>query len=118
RNARTRIVLEVAPLPQRPPAEVELACFRIAQEALTNALRHAGADEVAVVVAAGDGALELLVRDDGRGCEPGPGIGLGMVTMRERALQVGGSLAVESAPGAGTTVRARLPFHDAETAES
>lgn len=93
-----------------PPlsAAVELAVLRIAGEAMTNAVRHSGARHARVAVGWADGLVELVVADDGRGFDsPADGVGLG--SMRERALELGGSCTVESAPGRGTTVRALLP---------
>ncbi len=86
--------------------DVQLVVYRVAQEALTNAARHSGAERIAATLRrAGDG-VELAVADDGRGfafeqSERGLGIG----GMRERALLVGGELTIESRPGDGTTVR-------------
>jgi signal transduction histidine kinase len=94
--------------------EAERQLYRIAQEAITNAVRHAGATalSVALVAAAGPGVM-LTVTDDGRGFDPGArGLSarhLGLTSMRERAAAVGGRLVVESAPGAGTTVRVEVP---------
>lgn len=93
-----------------PPAEAEVL-NRIAQEALNNALKHAAATSVQVVLRADGTELELAVLDDGKGFNPN-GVdqgGLGLSTMRERAQRLGGSLTVESAPGAGTAVRVRVP---------
>src|SRR4029077_7601852 len=59
--------LALAPLVQRPPAAVETTCFRVAQEALTNIIRHAQAHAVDVELSAANGTLQLVVRDDGRG---------------------------------------------------
>jgi signal transduction histidine kinase len=89
---------------------IEGDVFRIAQEALHNALRHADAARIDIVLrCASDGQLLLEVRDDGAGFEPAaPGVrsrSLGLTTMAERAKAAGGSLTIESAPGAGTTVR-------------
>jgi signal transduction histidine kinase len=94
----------------RVAAAIEGDVFRIAQEALHNALRHADAARIDVVLRwAADGQLELVVRDDGAGFEPAaPGVrsrSLGLTTMAERARAAGGALTIESAPGAGTTVR-------------
>jgi signal transduction histidine kinase len=87
--------------------------LRIAQEALQNALRHAGAGaSITVRLADGDGRLVLSVADDGRGFDPAGaprGRRLGLTSMEERAAAVGGSLSVVSAPGAGTTVRLEVP---------
>ncbi|MFF8847486.1 GAF domain-containing sensor histidine kinase [Streptomyces sp. NPDC015127] len=95
------------------PAAQEEALLRVAQEALHNALRHSGADRVDVVlVRRGQGAL-LSVTDDGMGFEPRTvrraGRHLGLVSMRDRASGVGGTLSVESAPGKGTTVEMEVP---------
>ena len=89
------------------PAAVEVAAFRIAQEALVNAARHAEAASCTVTVRAG-GALELEVRDDGAGLTGRPGVGI--ASMRERAAELGGTCTVEPGPGGGTVVRARLPL--------
>ena len=89
-------------------AAAEREVLRIAQEALTNALRHAGAERLAVRLAFPDGRVELAVSDDGAGFDPAtPAAGrhLGLVSMRERAEAIGGRLAIDSRPGAGTTVR-------------
>ena len=98
------------PLPERPAPAVELACFRITQEALTNVLRHSGASQVTVMLAPREDALLLSVIDDGRGFDPQHGSGLGLITMRERAQQIGGTFDIETVPGAGTCVRACLPL--------
>lgn len=99
------------------PADVALAAYRIAQEAIGNAVRHAGAASVRVALAIEDGALVLEVADDGAGFDARAaheraqgGQSLGLVSMDERASLVGGTLAVRSAAGAGTTVTARLPL--------
>ncbi|WP_298576887.1 cache domain-containing protein [uncultured Luteimonas sp.] len=114
RNSALEIRLEVAPLEARLPPDAELACFRIAQEALTNVARHAGATRVEVEVEVEDGdrgpLLVLRVSDDGRGFDAAHPAGLGLVTMRERATQLGGSVTIASRAGGGTVVRAVLPL--------
>jgi two-component system sensor histidine kinase DegS len=100
---------------ERLPAEVELALFRIAQEAVSNARRHGAASRAQVSLTVSRGVAELLVVDDGRGflCEPGvswPVGGEGLPGMRERAELLGGTLLVESAPGAGTRIEVTLPL--------
>jgi two-component system, NarL family, sensor histidine kinase UhpB len=95
--------------------EVELAVYRVAQESLTNVMRHAQAAEVLVALQQVDGALRLVVRDDGRGLPTGDGqAGVGIAGMSERALHVGGRLTVASSPGAGTEVRLDIPLPEAE----
>ena len=100
---------------ERLPAEVELALFRIAQESVSNARRHGAASRAQVSLTVSRGVAELLVVDDGRGflCEPGiswPVGGEGLPGMRERAELLGGTLLVESAPGAGTRIEVTLPL--------
>ncbi|MFI9650261.1 GAF domain-containing sensor histidine kinase [Streptomyces sp. NPDC052040] len=95
------------------PAAQEEALLRVAQEALHNALRHSGAERVEVTLEKrGPGAV-LRVMDDGGGFEPRSvrraGRHLGLVSMRDRASGVGGTLTVESAPGKGTTIEMEVP---------
>jgi len=100
----------------RLPAPVETALYRVVQEALANVFKHAGAKRVNVALLLAPGHVSAVVEDDGRGFDPeaesGPADGhrLGLLGMRERAALVGGSLSVESAPGRGTTVIARVPL--------
>ncbi len=90
------------------PAGVDLAGYRIVQEALTNVLKHARARSARVSVRAGTGSLDLEVVDDGAGPAPTPGAGRGLVGMRERASLYGGDFTVDAVPGGGCRVRARL----------
>nr|WP_153867673.1 MULTISPECIES: sensor histidine kinase [Myxococcaceae] len=98
---------------ERLAPDVQLALFRVLQECLTNAAKHAGSASVCVRVqlAFGAGRVELRVEDDGQGFEPGrtPRGHYGLLNMHERAMQIGGALAVDSAPGAGTRVHLTLP---------
>jgi signal transduction histidine kinase len=96
------------PLPELPAA-VEVAAFRIAQEALTNVTRHAQARRAAVSIIA-DRALHLEIRDDGRGIDGAHHAGIGLTSMRERATELGGSFDITPSPGGGTLVRVRLPL--------
>lgn len=114
RASPVELLLEVGELRQRPDNEIEQACFRIAQESLTNALRHAGASQVRLQLADGnDGQLHLQVVDDGDGFDPaGPG-GLGLIIMRERAQSAGGRLQIHTGPGEGTCIELTLPYHAA-----
>ncbi len=93
--------------------EVELVVYRVAQESLTNVMRHSGASRVLVGLRTVDGGLRLVVRDDGRGMLPGAN-GDGIAGMRERALHVGGRLTLASAPGGGTEVRLDVPLPEGE----
>jgi two-component system sensor histidine kinase UhpB len=105
---RVRRELE-GPLLDLPP-DVELAVYRIAQEALTNAMRHADASDVTLSLAWADDELVLSVSDNGRGLPSDLIEGGGLTGMRERALLIGAQLDVESTPGAGVRVTLRLPF--------
>ncbi|HEY7342451.1 MAG TPA: GAF domain-containing sensor histidine kinase [Ktedonobacterales bacterium] len=91
------------------PAAVEVAAYRIAQEALTNVARHAQAQTCHVSITL-DGALQLEVSDDGIGLASGRPTGIGLTTMRERAIELGGTCTVEPTTPAGTRVLARLPI--------
>ncbi|HEV8580789.1 MAG TPA: GAF domain-containing sensor histidine kinase [Thermoanaerobaculia bacterium] len=98
-------------------AEIEEVLFRVAQEALANALRHAGARQVRIAAAVDGAVTRLQVRDDGAGFDPGrlrapdqgDGRGLGLQTMRERVEALGGNLSIDTEPGRGTLVEAALP---------
>jgi len=88
----------------------QAALYRVAQEALQNALRHSGASQVHLSLATRRSRVVLEISDDGTGlpAQPPPG-GLGLPSMRERAASVGGTLTIKSAPGAGTRVRLSIP---------
>lgn len=111
RDARLDITPEIDPDLPRLTAEQELVVYRVAQEALTNALRHAEATALRFVLHADGDEVVLAVEDDGRGFEPDRVAGAsGIRGMRERALLVRGRLEVHSTPGGGgTTVRLRMP---------
>jgi two-component system, NarL family, sensor histidine kinase UhpB len=109
--------LSLAHLEKRPPIAVETTCFRIAQEALTNVIRHAQARGVDVELSQGNGTLQLVVRDDGHGFDvaaarrrAAQGASQGLLSMQERVALAGGALEIDSAPGRGTAIRARLPL--------
>jgi signal transduction histidine kinase len=101
----------------RLPADLEIVCFRVAQESITNAIRHASARRVSVLIVKRPTTITLAVKDDGRGfdvartLETAAAEGhLGVVGMRERARAHGGTLQVISHPGMGTTVTVDIPF--------
>ncbi|MFJ7417551.1 sensor histidine kinase [Streptomyces uncialis] len=88
---------------------IEVSLFRVAQESLTNVAKHAGASRVGVTLSYTGTEVLLDVRDDGRGFTEGVGTGFGLTSMRQRVRGVGGHIEVQSAPGEGTSVSARVP---------
>jgi PAS domain S-box-containing protein len=103
---------------ERLPAEMEIALFRVAQEALTNVRKHSGTQLVSIELRRLDGEVRLEVRDFGRGFDPtapeilggGPGERVGLAGMRERVGMLGGELEIEGRPGAGTSIVATIPL--------
>jgi signal transduction histidine kinase len=92
------------------PAAVEVAVYRIVQEALTNVRRHAEARTASVVLQREDSVLRVTIRDDGRGLPEGHRAGVGLGSMRERAAELGGICVVSGLPDAGTQVEVMLPL--------
>jgi two-component system CheB/CheR fusion protein len=99
---------------ERPSPEVEINLYRIAQEALNNTYKHAQASRVGVLLERRDHHVALIIEDQGIGFDPNDkeraDKGLGLLGMGERAALIGGTLEIESAPGQGTTVFARVPL--------
>ena len=91
------------------PAAVEVAAYRIVSEALTNVAKHARATAARVSLAVSGGDLVVEVADDGVGIAPGTPTGVGLVSLRERAAELGGRCSVECPATGGTVVRAELP---------
>ena len=109
--------LTLEPLEVPPALAVAMTCFRVLQEALTNVIRHAQARSVEIHLRPRDGQLELALRDDGVGFDVPKarrramrGESQGLIGMQERVELAGGELRIESVPGGGTTVSARLPL--------
>jgi signal transduction histidine kinase len=92
----------------RFPEPVEVAAYYVVSEALTNAVKHAKASHIIVSLVAGDGVLQLSVRDDGVGGAD-PQRGSGLIGLRDRVEALGGRIEVESPRGAGTIVLVTLP---------
>jgi signal transduction histidine kinase len=110
RSHGTRVEVLAGDLPRLDP-ERETLIYRVAQEAIGNALRHSGAGHVTVSLAQRQRRVVLEVTDGGAGFDPAePRTGVGLASMRERAAQAGGSLIISSAPGKGTRVRLSIPM--------
>lgn len=116
-DGRCRCALDAGPIPN----EIEAVLYRIAQEGLTNVLRHAHATHVSLEVDRNDYEIIMIIEDDGVGFDPanlGSGNGkrhFGLVSMRERAEILGGTLDIYTAPGQGTTIRVQVPVSEFET---
>jgi signal transduction histidine kinase len=107
------------PSETRPRPDIETACFRVAQEALTNVVRHAQAQHVRVELRQRDAELHLLIRDDGKGFDvraaqerAAQGASTGLLGMQERVWLVGGQIDIKSAPAWGTEIRVRFPLQN------
>jgi signal transduction histidine kinase len=111
RDAGLPVHVEIEGEPTELPAGVDLTAYRLVQEALTNTVKHANATRADVVIRYGDGIVELLVSDDGRGSSDGTAEsgGHGLVGMRERVAVYGGELEAGPAPDGGYRLHARLP---------
>jgi len=104
-------------LPDHLPSNVGQCLFRVLQEAVNNTVKHSGASHVTVALRYAQGAIHLEVMDDGIGFDsraPMRRAALGLISMRERVGLEGGNLSIESTPGRGTIVRARVPLPSAE----
>jgi len=111
--------------PGRVPRPVEVALYRAIQEALTNAAKHAAARTISVVVEQRTGLVRAIVEDDGKGFDSQSLLQsstdsehLGLSSMRERAALLGGSVRVESRPGAGTTIDISIPLEEYRAEDS
>jgi PAS domain S-box-containing protein len=114
--ARLKLHFSADELPGLPP-QIDIACFRVAQGALTNVVRHAQAANVWVTLAVENSMLCLRVRDDGNGCDlrraqrqAWRGHSMGLLSMEERTLLAGGQFTIRSEPGAGMEVHAQFPI--------
>src|SRR5262245_706038 len=100
-------------IPPEMPPEAALCLYRIAQEALANAIKHSGAQHVRVDLSGRADSISLHIVDDGAGFDPSPTqakSGLGLVSMRERVFSVGGELAIDSRPSGGTRLQVHIPL--------
>jgi two-component system, NarL family, sensor kinase len=107
-RTNVRVDFQRGQIPKRLPPDVELALYRILQEALANVEKHAGATNVVVTLFADANFATMNVRDDGRGLPEKERPGIGLINMRERAHALGGVFAIKSQPGHGTEVSVHL----------
>lgn len=128
-SRRTGVAIDVhaGPEPDRLSAAIERAVYRIVQEALNNVARHSGATHASVLVERRDHQVVAIIEDNGRGFDvamarhalgapaSGDGGGLGLLGIRERAELLGGTVEIESSPGNGTTLFARIPIRTPAT---
>jgi len=116
-RAGLKVELTADPSLPRLPQDIEISCFRIAQEALTNVVRHARADLASITLKRGGSSVELCIQDDGVGfvvdqasAQTNGRSSVGLASMQERAKLLGGTVKITSAPNCGTTVVATLPL--------
>lgn len=121
-RAGLMVDLAVDSLTVRFPADLEIACFRVVQEALTNVIRHARASRVSVAIQTKNGRLELSVRDDGCGFDVRTAMKndidrmhIGLLGMHERIRILRGQISIDSVPMRGTEVQASIPLHAHQT---
>jgi signal transduction histidine kinase len=112
-----RVNVETTGAEKRLPPEVEVALFRVVQEAVTNVGKHAESENVVLSIGFGESSVSVELEDDGKGFDPRrlvrigeKGEGLGLLGMKERVFLLGGSMTVDSEPGAGTRVRIQVPL--------
>jgi signal transduction histidine kinase len=112
-DARVTLTFEERRAPTRLDNEVETTVYRLVQEALSNAVKHAEARQITVEIAEADEVVTVVVSDDGSGFERAQrNEGFGLLGMQERAGLVEGTVSIESSPGHGTTVRATVPVRE------
>jgi signal transduction histidine kinase len=120
-RTRTKVILEQRDIPNHASLPVKITLYRLVQEALNNAYRHAGGLDQRVNVSCAAGQLDVEVSDQGPGFSYDQVTGwdkhLGLVGMRERVESLGGSFRVESAPGHGVKIIASLPLQEEEALE-
>jgi signal transduction histidine kinase len=110
RRSETEVEIQSVGVPETIPDEYKICIYRLVQEALNNAARHSAARNAKVTVEQKMNKILVTVSDDGRGFDSQRVRGLGLLGMEERVKRLGGKLAIDSKPGAGTTVRAEFPL--------
>ncbi len=110
RRSEMEVAVESENVSEDLPDEYKICVYRLVQEALNNAVRHAHARNAKVRVVQNQHRIAVEIGDDGRGFQPGRARGLGILGMEERVKRLGGTLTVDSAPGRGAAIKAELPL--------
>lgn len=115
RSSNTEVEVKAENVSETLPDSLMVCIYRVVQEAVNNARRHAHAKNVTVEVKQTDTVVQVQIRDDGSGFDGKRIRGIGLLGMDERVKRLGGTLTIDSTPGAGTTIRAELPLHGAKS---
>jgi len=115
RSSNTEVEVKAENVSETLPDSLMVCIYRVVQEAVNNARRHAHAKNVTVEVKQTDTVVQVQIRDDGSGFDGNRIRGIGLLGMDERVKRLGGTLTIDSTPGAGTTIRAELPLHEAKS---
>jgi signal transduction histidine kinase len=115
RSSNTEVEVKAENVSETLPDSLMVCIYRVVQEAVNNARRHAHAKNVTVEVKQTDTVVQVQIRDDGSGFDGKRIRGIGLLGMDERVKRLGGTLTIDSVPGAGTTIRAELPLHGAKS---
>jgi len=115
RSSETEVEVKAENVSETLPDSLMVCIYRVVQEAVNNAQRHARAKNVTVELRETDTSVQVQVKDDGTGFDGKRTRGIGLLGMEERVKRLGGSISIESQPGAGTTIRAELPLHVAKS---
>lgn len=115
RSSETEVEVKAENVSETLPDPLMLCIYRVVQEAVNNAQRHARAKNVTVELRETDTSVQVQIKDDGTGFDGKRTRGIGLLGMDERVKRLGGTISIESQPGAGTTIRAELPLHAAKS---
>ena len=115
RSSETEVEVKAENVSENLPDPLMVCIYRVVQEAVNNAQRHAHAKNVTVELKETDTSVQVQIKDDGSGFDGKRTRGIGLLGMEERVKRLGGTITIESQPGAGTTIRAELPLHVAKS---
>jgi signal transduction histidine kinase len=115
RSSETEVEVKAENVSETLPDPLMVCIYRVVQEAVNNAQRHAHAKNVAVELRQTDSVVQVQIKDDGSGFDGKRTRGIGLLGMEERVKRLGGTITIESQPGSGTTIRAELPLHPAKS---